>query len=82
MIYCVLVCLTPENANSIGNSVVTAEFLYIHVPLQSRYPDPSDFLQQLEEDPGFCNPHCVENLKAVLGISSTVRPSLLREIQL
>jgi len=41
-----------------------------------------DFLLHLEQDPGFTNPHCVENLKSVLGISCSLQPSLLKEIQL
>ena len=41
-----------------------------------------DFLLHLEQDPGFTSPHCVENLKSVLGISCSLQPSLLKEIQL
>lgn len=41
-----------------------------------------DFLLHLKRDPGFINSHCVENLKSVLGISTTLQPSLLRDIQL
>ena len=41
-----------------------------------------DFLLHLKRDPGFINSHCVENLKSVLGISTTLQPSLLKDIQL
>jgi len=53
-------------------------------PLSPRGSDigEEDFLLHLEQDPGFTNPHCVENLKSVLGISCSLQPSLLKEIQL
>ena len=49
-----------------------------------------DYLQQLEDDPGFTNPSCTENLKAILGIEIAgtktlgpgMRPTLLKDIQM
>ena len=41
-----------------------------------------DFLLHLKQDPGFTNPHCVDNLKSVLGITTSFQPSLLRDTQL
>ena len=44
--------------------------------------DGSEFLYQLEGDPGFVNPEAVANLFQHLGLAtSSLRPTLLRELQ-
>ena len=55
-----------------------------------RTPKPDDYLNQLEEEPGFLNPSSNDNLKLVLGIRSNsgttplapgTRPTLIADFQ-
>ncbi len=51
----------------------------------------NNFLRQLEDDPGFRNPSCIDNLKNILGIGlgtsgpeplcPGMRPTLFNDIQ-